>query len=165
MDLIQLLDYAGVAVFAATGALAASRKELDLIGFIFLAGVTGTGGGTLRDLVLGVPVFWVENHTYIIVCALVAVLVFFAAPLVEYRYRLLLWLDAACVSPDVSIERSLNMLPLYLVWGNTICISYIANAVVSEREKQLEQSPGVRAARAAARLRLRTAAAGDTAEI
>ncbi len=95
MDLIQLLDYAGVAVFAATGALAASRKELDLIGFIFLAGVTGTGGGTLRDLVLGVPVFWVENHTYIIVCALVAILVFFAAPLVEYRYRLLLWLDAA----------------------------------------------------------------------
>ncbi|WP_295813406.1 trimeric intracellular cation channel family protein [uncultured Nitratireductor sp.] len=95
MDVIQLLDYAGVAVFAATGALAASRKELDLIGFAFLAGVTGTGGGTLRDLVLGVPVFWVQNHTYIIVCAVVAVLFFFAAPLVEYRYRLLLWLDAA----------------------------------------------------------------------
>ncbi|WP_025031049.1 trimeric intracellular cation channel family protein [Nitratireductor aquibiodomus] len=95
MDLIQLLDYAGVAVFAATGALAASRKELDLIGFVFLAGVTGTGGGTLRDLVLGVPVFWVENHIYIVVCAVIAVLVFFAAPLVEYRYRLLLWLDAA----------------------------------------------------------------------
>lgn len=95
MDLIQLLDYAGVAVFAATGALAASRKELDLIGFVFLAGVTGTGGGTLRDLVLGVPVFWVDNHIYIIVCAVIAVLVFFAAPLVEYRYRLLLWLDAA----------------------------------------------------------------------
>ncbi|MBN7761689.1 trimeric intracellular cation channel family protein [Nitratireductor aquibiodomus] len=95
MDPIQLLDYAGVAVFAATGALAASRKELDLIGFMFLAGVTGTGGGTLRDLVLGVPVFWVENHIYIIVCAVVALLVFFGAPLVEYRYRLLLWLDAA----------------------------------------------------------------------
>lgn len=95
MDPIQLLDYAGVAVFAATGALAASRKELDLIGFMFLAGVTGTGGGTLRDLVLGVPVFWVENHIYIVVCAVVALLVFFGAPLVEYRYRLLLWLDAA----------------------------------------------------------------------
>ncbi len=95
MDPIQLLDYAGVAVFAATGALAASRKELDLIGFMFLAGVTGTGGGTLRDLVLGVPVFWGENHIYIIVCAVVALLVFFGAPLVEYRYRLLLWLDAA----------------------------------------------------------------------
>lgn len=94
MDPIQLLDYAGVAVFAATGALAASRKELDLIGFVFLAGVTGTGGGTLRDLILDVPVFWVENHTYIIICAAVAILVFFAAPLVEYRYRLLLWLDA-----------------------------------------------------------------------
>lgn len=98
MDSIQLLDYAGVAVFAATGALAASRKELDLVGFVFLAGVTGTGGGTLRDLVLGAPVFWIANHTYLIVCAAVAGLVFFTAPLVEYRYRLLLWLDAVGLS-------------------------------------------------------------------
>ena len=58
MSPILALDYAGVAVFAATGALAASRKQLDLIGFIFLAAVTGIGGGTLRDIVLGnLPVF------------------------------------------------------------------------------------------------------------
>src|SRR5690606_23358031 len=60
LDPIILLDFAGVAVFAATGALAASRKQLDLIGFLFLASATGIGGGTVRDLVLGVPVFWVE---------------------------------------------------------------------------------------------------------
>ena len=53
MTILPLLDYAGVAVFAATGALAASRRQMDLIGFIFLAIVTGVGGGTLRDLVLG----------------------------------------------------------------------------------------------------------------
>lgn len=94
MNLVLLLDYAGVAVFAATGALAASRKQLDIIGFIFFAGVTGVGGGTLRDLILGVPVFWVVNHDYLLVCAAVAVLVFFTAHLVESRYRLLLWLDA-----------------------------------------------------------------------
>jgi len=95
MEQLIFLDYAGVAVFAATGALAASRKELDAIGFVFLAGITGIGGGTLRDLILGVPVFWVENHDYILVCAGVALLVYFTAHLVESRYKLLLWLDAA----------------------------------------------------------------------
>jgi uncharacterized membrane protein YeiH len=91
---IALLDYAGVAVFAATGALAASRKQLDIIGFLFLASVTGIGGGTFRDLILNVPVFWVANRDYVLICAVVAVLVFFTAHRVESRYRLLLWLDA-----------------------------------------------------------------------
>ncbi len=96
MTILQFLDYAGVAVFAATGALAASRKQLDIIGFLFLAGVTGIGGGSLRDLVLGaVPVFWVANSAYILVTAAVAILVFFSAHMVESRYRLLLWFDAA----------------------------------------------------------------------
>ncbi|WP_028032183.1 trimeric intracellular cation channel family protein [Chelativorans sp. J32] len=98
MNPILLLDYAGVAVFAATGALAASRKQLDIIGFLFFAGVTGTGGGTLRDLVLGVPVFWVINPAYLVVCAVVAVVVYFSAHLVESRYKLLLWLDAVGLS-------------------------------------------------------------------
>lgn len=95
MNLIHLLDYAGVAVFAATGALAASRKELDLIGFLFLAAVAGIGGGTLRDVLLGaLPVFWAQNPLYLVVCGIVAVLVFFTAPMLESRYKLLLWLDA-----------------------------------------------------------------------
>lgn len=94
MSPLILLDFAGVAVFAATGALAASRKELDLIGFLFFATATGVGGGTMRDLILGVPVFWVLEPTYILVCAVVAVLVVFGAPLLESRYKLLLWLDA-----------------------------------------------------------------------
>lgn len=91
---ILAFDYAGVAVFAATGALAASRKQLDIIGFVFMACVTGTGGGTLRDLILGVPVFWTVNQDYILVCAAVAVIVYFTAHLIESRYKLLLWLDA-----------------------------------------------------------------------
>ena len=98
MNLILLLDYAGVAVFAATGALAASRKQLDIIGFLFFAGVTGMGGGPLRDLVLGLPVFWVVNPAYLIVCAVVGVVVYFSAHLVESRFRLLLWLDAIGLS-------------------------------------------------------------------
>ncbi|MDI7862946.1 trimeric intracellular cation channel family protein [Rhizobiaceae bacterium n13] len=99
MSLLEILDYAGVAVFAATGALAASRKQLDLIGFLFLASLTGIGGGSLRDVVLGrVPVFWVVNPTYILVCVAIGVLVFFTAHLVESRYRLLIWLDAVGLS-------------------------------------------------------------------
>lgn len=99
MSPILLFDYAGVAVFAATGALAASRKELDVIGFLFLAAVTGIGGGTLRDMILGsVPVFWVLNPAYVLVCAVVAGIVFLTAPMVESRYKLLLWLDALGLS-------------------------------------------------------------------
>ncbi|MET0748470.1 MAG: trimeric intracellular cation channel family protein [Rhizobium sp.] len=95
MSLLSFLDYAGVAVFAATGALSASRKQLDLIGYLFLAAVTGIGGGTLRDIVLGrLPVFWVLNPTYILVCCVIGVIVFFTAHLIESRYRLLIWLDA-----------------------------------------------------------------------
>lgn len=61
MTSIQIFNYAGVFVFAATGGLAASRRQLDIIAFVFLAAVTGIGGGTLRDLILGVPVFWVRE--------------------------------------------------------------------------------------------------------
>lgn len=99
MTLLDALDYAGVAVFAATGALAASRKQLDMIGFVFLAAVTGIGGGTFRDIVLGqTPVFWVSKPEYLLVCIVVAVGVYFTAHLVESRYRLLLWLDAIGLS-------------------------------------------------------------------
>lgn len=94
MTPIQFLDYAGVAVFAATGGLSASRKQLDIVGFAFMAGITGIGGGTLRDVILNVPVFWVGNHIYVLICVAMAVLVFFTAHLVESRWKLLLWLDA-----------------------------------------------------------------------
>jgi uncharacterized membrane protein YeiH len=96
VTLLTWLDYTGVAVFAATGALAASRKQLDMIGFLFFACLTGIGGGTLRDLILGLtPVFWVKQHNYLVVCVVVAVVVFFGAHRLESRYRWLLWLDAA----------------------------------------------------------------------
>ena len=94
MNPILILDYAGIAVFAATGALAASRKQLDMIGFLFFAAITGIGGGTVRDLILDVPVFWVANPDYLVICVVTAVIVYFTAHLFESRYKLLLWLDA-----------------------------------------------------------------------
>ncbi len=98
MNAIAVLDFAGVALFAATGALAASRKQLDIIGFIFLATVTGMGGGTARDLILDVPVFWIQKPVYISICAAAAVATFFGAHLLESRYRWLLWLDALALA-------------------------------------------------------------------
>jgi uncharacterized membrane protein YeiH len=66
--LLQFLDHAGVAVFAVSGALAAGRKRLDLLGAIVVAMVTAVGGGTLRDVLLGRhPVFWVSEPRYLAV--------------------------------------------------------------------------------------------------
>jgi uncharacterized membrane protein YeiH len=99
VPILELLDYTGVAVFAATGALSASRKQLDIIGFVFLAAATGIGGGTFRDVILGAtPVFWVVNPTYLLVCVAVALIVFVLSHRIESRYRLLLWLDAMGLS-------------------------------------------------------------------
>jgi uncharacterized membrane protein YeiH len=95
-DLVLVLDLLGVAVFAASGALTASRQQLDIVGFLLVGTVTGIGGGTLRDLLLGVaPVFWVEAPVYVLVTFAVAALVFFTAHLIESRFRALLWADAA----------------------------------------------------------------------
>jgi uncharacterized membrane protein YeiH len=72
---------------------------MDIIGFALLATVTGIGGGTLRDLVLGLtPVFWVQQPVYIVICVAVAAIAFFTAHIPESRYRLLLWLDALGLS-------------------------------------------------------------------
>ena len=90
---LTVLDYAAVAVFGATGALAAARRQHDIVTFGFFAAVTGVGGGTLRDLLLGAPVFWVARPTYILVCVAAAAWVFVTGGR-GVRYRLLLWLDA-----------------------------------------------------------------------
>jgi Predicted membrane protein len=120
---LYILDYAGVVVFAATGALAASRKQLDIIGFLFFAALTGVGGGTLRDLVLGrTPVFWVVDPAYVLACLATGVIVFFAAHLVEWRYRLLLWLDAIglaayCVMGAAIGLASTGSAPIAIITG------------------------------------------------
>ena len=87
------LDFAGVAVFAATGALAAAREKHDLVTLAFFAAVTGVGGGTMRDLLLGVPVFWVQDWRYIGVCLLGALAIWLLGRR-DWRFRALLWLDA-----------------------------------------------------------------------
>ena len=88
-----ILDLLGVCVFAASGALVASRKQMDLIGFGLMACLTGVGGGTLRDLLLGRPVFWTVDPLAIMICLAIAVVLFFSAHVIQRRYTLLLWAD------------------------------------------------------------------------
>lgn len=120
MTALTLLDYAAVLIFAMTGALVASRAQLDLVGFAFVACLTGVGGGTLRDVLLDRdPVFWLGNPNYILIACAAALLIFFTAHLVESRYRLLLWLDAfalaVAVSAGVSAAMPLTDSPVIVV--------------------------------------------------
>jgi uncharacterized membrane protein YeiH len=95
-NVMTLLDWIGIIVFSLAGALVASRNQMDLVGFVLLGTVTGIGGGTIRDLMLNInPIFWIEQTSYVIVCAGVSILAFFTAHLVQSRLRLILWLDAA----------------------------------------------------------------------
>ena len=97
VDLFRLVPYFDVlaaVVFAVSGALVASRKGMDVMGFMWLAVITGVGGGTVRDVILDVPVFWVQHPIHVSACLVTAVVMHFVAPLVESRYQTLLWFDA-----------------------------------------------------------------------
>ena len=76
--MIYLLDIFGVAVFAISGALTAGRKGMDLFGVVVVAIVAAIGGGTLRDVLLDRPVFWISDPTYLfaILSAVAALLVY-----------------------------------------------------------------------------------------
>lgn len=103
MTILTLLDYASVLVFAASGALVASRAQLDIVGFAFVACLTAVGGGTVRDLLLDRhPVFWIGDSNNILLAAGAAVMVFFTAHLVESRLRWVVWLDSFALAVAVS---------------------------------------------------------------
>ena len=118
-QLIHLLDWFGIFVFSATGALVASRKEMDLVGFALLGSVTGIGGGTIRDLILGVqPIFWVEQPAYLVACIIISTATFFFAHILHHRYRLLLWLDAVGLA-------------LFAVTGSSSALAHGASPVIA----------------------------------
>ncbi len=73
-DLLFYLDIFGVIVFALSGALMAGRYQLDPFGVVVLASVTAVGGGTIRDVILQTPVFWVEKPYYLYVILMTAIL-------------------------------------------------------------------------------------------
>ena len=93
-DALVVLDFFGIAVFAVSGALLAAQKKLDFVTFVFFAAVTGVGGGTLRDLLIGAPVFWVRTNATLLICigAALAVWLFTSRRL---GGKALVWFDAA----------------------------------------------------------------------
>ena len=118
--LVWLLDYASALVFALTGALVASRLQLDPVGFIFMATMTAVGGGTLRDLILNrATVFWVDRPSLILLAAGAAMLVFWTAQLVESRQQWLRWLDAfalaVAVPAGVGVALEAGVSPVIVV--------------------------------------------------
>lgn len=91
---LELIDYFGISVFAISGALLAAEKRQTLVTFIFFAVVTGVGGGTLRDLLIGAPVFWVHTNGTFAICIAAALLVWIASSR-AFAGTALLWFDAA----------------------------------------------------------------------
>ncbi len=90
---LVLLDYFGIAVFAVSGALVAAERRLDLVTFVFFAVITGVGGGTIRDLLIGAPVFWVHTNGTLLICMAAAFLVWVASRR-RFAGQALLWFDA-----------------------------------------------------------------------
>ncbi|MFD1158963.1 trimeric intracellular cation channel family protein [Roseovarius aestuarii] len=137
MTALTLLDYASVLIFALTGALVASRAQLDIVGFAFMACITAVGGGTVRDVLLDRnPVFWVGNLTYIFIALGAAVFIYFTAHKVESRYRWLLWLDsfALAVAVPAGMAAAMVMLqpgPIIVLMGvATGCLGGLMRDVV-----------------------------------
>lgn len=91
--LVRLLDLAGIAVFALTGALMAVRLRQTLVTASFFALVTGVGGGSVRDLLIGAPVFWVQDGAIAAVCIAIALIVWLT-PQRWWDGQLLEWADA-----------------------------------------------------------------------
>lgn len=134
--LLSVLDYASVAIFALAGALVASRAQLDIVGFIFIACLTAVGGGTLRDVILDRPPLWISDPVLLLLATLAAVVVFFGAHRLESRYRALEWLDACALAVavpagvGVALAEGLGW-PVVLVMGMvTGCMGGLMRDVV-----------------------------------
>ena len=110
--LIHILDLIGTVVFAITGALAAGRKRMDVFGVVVLGCVTALGGGTLRDMTLGIrPVFWISSTHYLLIAAAAAM----GTYLLARRRRLpaagLVYMDAMglAVFTIIGFEKGLHV--------------------------------------------------------
>lgn len=117
--IVSWLTLFGVVVFAVSGALLAARKEMDILGFLLIGSATGLGGGTLRDLLLGVgPVYWVEQPVYIWSCLLASTITYFIVPFVSSRLSMLIWMDAIGLS-------------LFSVTGVQVALEHDVHALVA----------------------------------
>ena len=120
--MLYFQEMLGTAVFAITGVLAIHKVGVDLFGAVVLGIITAIGGGTLRDLLLDQPIFWIADFNYIWVALFAALLAFFLTKRLQRRYRLLLYLDgfAAALFGLVATEKVLGLhlaAPLAVMMG------------------------------------------------
>lgn len=108
-ELVNWISTIGIAVFALSGAVYAAEKEIDILGFVLIGTVTGIGGGTLRDLLLNVPVFWVQQPFYIYICIIATVLAYFTASQIHMRHRWMLWFDAAGLAAFAVVGTQISL--------------------------------------------------------
>jgi uncharacterized membrane protein YeiH len=135
---LALLNYVGIAVFAISGALLAAEKRLTLVTFIFFAVVAGIGGGTIRDLLIGAPVFWRHENGYVLICLAGALLVW-VTPLRLWGGRALVWFDAAGLAVYSSYGAAKAMafevapLPAFVMGVVTACAGGIIRDVLADQ--------------------------------
>lgn len=127
--MLSLLSLFGIAVFAVSGALDAARKEMDILGFMLIGTVTGLGGGTIRDILLGnIPVYWIMDATYVGLCIAMSIITYFIAPKLSSRSKALIWMDALglslfCVT-GTQIAASTGAPPLIAICMGVITASF-----------------------------------------
>ncbi|MEM6513285.1 MAG: trimeric intracellular cation channel family protein [Pseudomonadota bacterium] len=110
MNILLIVEILGTAAFAVSGALAASRKNMDLFGFCVLALIPAVGGGTLRDLILDrSPVFWVESPWYVGIAVVASLAVFFRTFKPGGRMRLLIWADAVGLALFATLGTEISL--------------------------------------------------------
>ena len=135
-DALVLLDYVGIAVFAISGALLAAEKKQTLVTFIFFAVVTGVGGGTVRDLLIGAPVFWVRTNSTLLICIVAAIAVWFLSRKVALE-RALLWFDAvglaayATYGAAKALDYGVAPVPAFAMGVMTACVGGIIRDVLA----------------------------------
>jgi uncharacterized membrane protein YeiH len=134
--LISGLDLFGIAVFAASGALAAAQRQQTLVTFSFFALITGVGGGTVRDLLIGAPVFWVQDWRFAATCLLTAGLVW-VTPRTVWNARALEWFDAVGIAIYAvfgtwkSLTLGVPLLPAMMMGVITACVGGIIRDVLA----------------------------------
>ncbi|HJU77005.1 MAG TPA: trimeric intracellular cation channel family protein [Sphingomicrobium sp.] len=139
---LVLLDYFGIAVFAISGALVAAERRLDFVTFIFFAVVTGVGGGTLRDLLIGAPVFWVSTNATLLIC-MAAALAAWAIRNRKIAARALLWFDAAGLAAysaygaAKALGYGVAPVPAFLMGVVTACAGGIIRDVLASEPSAL----------------------------
>jgi uncharacterized membrane protein YeiH len=107
----EILFQVATAIFAITGVLAAAKQNMDVMSFIIIGVVTAIGGGTLRDITLNAPVFWLQDQRFLYVATTAAAATFFLEQRFRATYRLFLYLDAiaTAVFAVLAAEKSLAL--------------------------------------------------------